>query len=187
MRVRSSLVCIVLGIACRTERGSQSPPSSAASEPVAAEPVAAEPVAPTQAIVKTHAIAMTVPAGWTVTSGEDWAIARDPAGTAGFLLYGWDDAARSPEHLHRAEAEFAATMPIGLGKIATFASGLRMSMTLGDAVRQDGVAVKTLMMAGGSPSGKGGIGAFAFWRADATQAQLAVLQAALDSVAPIAR
>ena len=157
-----------------------------ASEPApATAPATAPAPAPAQAIVRSHAIAMTVPEGWTVTSGEDWAIARDPAGAAGFLLYGWDDPSKAPEHLHRAEAEFKATMPIGVGKVATFASGLRMAMTLGDAVREDGVAVKTLMMAGGTTSGKGGIGAFAFWRADLTEERLTVLQAALDSVAPI--
>lgn len=180
------VVVVLAGASCRRNVDAAPPetPAPAAGPPTAATtPAASAASAPARAQIPAHRVSMAIPSGWSQHGEDGWVVVRDPAGTAGFMLFAWDDASRSPELLHRAEAEFAAEMPIGVGKLVTFASGLRTMMTLGETTRADGVAVKTLMMSGGSPLGRGGIGAFAFWRADCTAEQLGVLQAALDSLA----
>lgn len=118
-------------------------------------------------------------------TGEQWVLARDPGGLAGFLLYGVDDPGKGPEMLHLAETEFAVQMPASLGKLTQFPSGIRMMVVTEDRPGADGAPLRTAWLTGASPRlhPKGAAGVLAFWRVDASAEQLQTVQAALDSLA----
>jgi hypothetical protein len=143
---------------------------------------------PALAVLEEHGVSMRVPPGWTRTDGEHWVIVRDPAGSAGYLLYGWTKTEQGVQMLHLAEQEFGATMPTTLGELTAFPSGIRMSLAMLDATGKDGTALRTAWMSGAShrPHPElAGTGVFAWWRADITGEPLGLLLETINSIAPV--
>jgi hypothetical protein len=160
-------------------------PASTAPAQASAQPVAAAP-APAVAAVASHGVALSVPDGWSTSAGDGWALARAPGGVAGYFLYGVDDpSGEGPDMLHRAEKELALRLPVGLGKVTTFASGIRLAVLAEETTGADGAAVTALTLVGGCPlhHPRGAIGVFAFWRKDADPAVVRTLTTTIDGIA----
>ena len=75
-----------------------------------------------------------------------------------------------------AEKEFAVQMPVSLGKLTQFPSGIRMMVVTEDRPGADGAPLRTAWLTGASPRlhPKGAAGVLAFWRVDVKPERVSV-------------
>lgn len=187
-RAAISFALASIAIACRPTA-----PANGTVAPTGAPPSSEpSPTAPTTdpslAILAEHGLAMAVPKGWTRTDGPHWVLVRDPAGSAGYLFYGWTQAQQGVDMLHLAEKEFGATMPTELGEMTAFPSGIKMSLKLASATGPGDTSLTVAWLVGASarPHAElAGTGVFAFWRADLDAESLQVVLDTINSIVPL--